>query len=62
MTLPTAGGNGAPLGVTEGADGDFALGTGGVDALDGTADDGRDHPPVLLGCGVAVSFAVIRRG
>ena len=34
----------------------------GVVAVDGTADEGRDQPVVLLGCGVAVSFVVTRRG
>ena len=62
MTLPTGRGNGAPPGVVDDTDGDLAYGTGGVGALEGTAEDGRDHPLVLLGWGVAVNFAVTRRG
>ena len=49
MTLPTGGGRGAVLVDVAGTDGDFAFAAGrGVGAFDGTAEDGRDHPPVLL--------------
>ena len=34
----------------------------GVGVVEGTAEEGRDQPVVLLGCGAAVSFAVTKRG
>ena len=40
----------------------FELGGMGVGAVEETAEEGRDQPVVLLGCGVAVNFAVTRRG
>ena len=63
MILPAGGGNGAPPGVCPDEGGGFEPVAGsGVGVLDGTAEDGRDHPPMLLGWGVAVSFAVTKRG
>ena len=62
MTLPAAGGRGAVLDEEPGAVDDFNMGPGnGVEVFEGTAEEGRDQP-APLGCGVAVSFAVTRRG
>lgn len=64
MTLPAGGGRGAPPELARGAGDPLALPGSGVGAVDEAVEDGRDHPGpvVVLGCGVAVSLAVTRRG
>lgn len=60
--MPTGGGRGAAVDVAGAVDGfGFEVGLG-VGADEGTVEDDRDQPAVLLGCGVAVSFAVTKRG
>lgn len=70
MTLPACGRAGAPLvliGGTPGVGcapcGGWGIGDGAVEACEGAADPGRDHPgPVVIeGWAVAVSFAVTSR-
>lgn len=63
MTFPTGGGRGAAVDDVAGAVDGFGFEVGfGVGADEGTVEDDRDHPAVLLGCGVAVSLVVTRRG
>ena len=63
MTLPTGGGRGAAVDDVAGAVDGFGFEVGlGVGADEGTVEDDRDQPAVLLGCGAAVSLAVTRRG
>lgn len=61
--MPAGGGRGAAVDDVAGAmDGlGFKVGLG-VGADEGTVEDDRVQPAVLLGCGVAVSFVVTRRG
>lgn len=65
MTFPPGGGKGIMPEAAAGLDVGLPLPEGsGVGVVEGTAEDGRDQPGpvVVLGCGVAVSFAVTRRG
>ena len=63
MTLPPGRGTGAAGDDVAGPKDSLGLEAGlGVGVVEGTAEEGRDQPVVLLGCGAAVSFAVTKRG